>query len=70
MIGKPVLILLVFGRILFTESVIFKNPYESFNFKVETNIQLAPTVQSEKFLQKLDHFSPADSRTWQQVCNL
>lgn len=40
------------------------------NFEVETNIQLAPTVQNEKFLQKLDHFSPTDIRTWKQVCNL
>lgn len=67
MIFIQTFILYVIHKIAISESVMFGDKFESINFGFE-KIPLAPTVISDRFSQKLDHFNPTDVRTWKQVC--
>lgn len=68
MIFKKILFFFIIHKIAICESFIRKNYFELINFGLEQKISVAPSVISDKFSQKVDHFNPTDTRTWKQVC--
>lgn len=53
-------------------TLLFRNRRENLlnDFSRNSAPLLSPSIQEQKFNQKLDHFNQNDARTWKQVCNL
>lgn len=62
---------LIFENIFSVDcDLLFKSRYERRNQELLRKLPLSPAIKDERFIQKLDHFNPTDTRTWKQVPTL